>query len=632
MILAVDIGNTTIGYCGLERKRFLDYEICFRFKMDNVKTDSVNDYVQKIVQKIEGSEEVGHETKLDKLKSEIKGIAISSVVPQMTDVICQALKEIFGIEPFRISSKVELGITLEVDEPEKVGVDRLCDAAYAAADRDTPVITVDLGTSTTINVIDSKERFLGGSIMPGLETGFRALTAKAAQLYDTPLSTPTHFIGKNTSDCMNIGVVMGMAGAVDGIVAKMEQELGEEIYLLLTGGCAELVSPLLKTKHVMDPDLLSKGIAYIYEKNMQKKEVAETRKAWATGDAARDAGIVEPENLVILQDITYVTDEMTFPNELKWKANHKNDGTALENEKSDGSARVPFDRREDANKSEYSGDWHKLDIYYPECMKENQKKPVIVSMHGGGWFYADKELYRPYAMMLASNGYAVVNFNYRRSPENKYPCGFLDTCQVMSFLNANADKYGLDLDNLFLVGDSCGAQLVSQYCVMAGNEKYRQRFIELLERKEEKYDGIGYTISQIKAMKLPMPKKVAMNCGLYDGERILTHEQGMCEWYLEEKNDEFIQETFLNIMSWIDESYPSCYMMMSVNDGLNHHTPVMKKRLEELRVPMIYKEYGQEDPNDSHVFHLNHRSEAGKRLNAEELAFFGDAPFATFLQ
>lgn len=128
---------------------------------------------------------------------------------------------------------------------------------------------MDLGTATTFNVIDHRGCFIGGAIMPGLETGFHALTQKAAQLYTVSISTPKHYIGRNTSDCMNIGVVTGMAGAVDGIVRHMEQEIGEQATLVLTGGCAELVGPLLSHAHVMDPDLLSKGIAYIYDMNEQ---------------------------------------------------------------------------------------------------------------------------------------------------------------------------------------------------------------------------------------------------------------------------------------------------------------------------------------------------------------------------
>lgn len=104
--------------------------------------------------------------------------------------------------------------------------------------------------------------------MPGLETGFHALTERAAQLYSVSLSTPEHYIGRNTSDCMNIGVVTGMAGAVDGIVSYMERELGEEATLVLTGGCAELVAPLVTHQHVMDLDLLSKGIAYAFAEHV----------------------------------------------------------------------------------------------------------------------------------------------------------------------------------------------------------------------------------------------------------------------------------------------------------------------------------------------------------------------------
>lgn len=260
MILAVDIGNTTIGYYGLERKQFSDYEICFCFKIDSRSYEGKEEFLQELKAKLEEG------NSLEERKARITGIAISSVVPGLTDMVCQGLKELFNLEPYRITWKAELGLTLAVEEPDKLGNDRLCDAVMAAATYDLPVITVDLGTATTFNVIDKNGHFLGGAIMPGLETGFRALTERAAQLQSFPLSIPEQFIGRNTSQCMNIGVVAGMAGAVDGMVKRMEQELGEQATLVLTGGLAKLVSPLITHAHSLDPDLLAKGMAYLYER------------------------------------------------------------------------------------------------------------------------------------------------------------------------------------------------------------------------------------------------------------------------------------------------------------------------------------------------------------------------------
>ena len=724
MILAVDIGNTTIGFCGLQRKDFPEYEIFFRFKMDNDPDVSVEELEARIWEKLQGNcgcckkEETEKEMaqskqedlnakqrksalqqetagqanavvekyekeddmqqddikkELDKSKINlltglgITGIGVSSVVPDMTKRVCDVLKNIFGLEPFCITYKAELGFTLAVEEPEKVGADRLCDTAFAAAaygksvsrqyenesaetafassvypvnsiykvDGNTgyrsDLIIVDLGTSTTINVMDYRGRFLGGSIMPGLETGFRALTAKAAQLQDMSLSEPKHFIGKNTTECMNIGVVAGMAGAVDGLIRRMEEELGRKANLILTGGCAHLVSPLLEHAHILDPDLLYKGIATIYEAEQISKKVTEMRIAWSKGDALRDKDITEPENMVVLRDISY------------W-----NPGTHIDALKQNVLEMEEYQRitghGEENIQNPAHDPWRTLDIYYPASLRDNSQKPVIVSMHGGGWFYGDKELYRPYAMFLASYGFAVVNFNYRLSPVHKYPCGFLDVCHAMDFLAANADTYGLDLDRLYLVGDSVGAQLVTQYCIMAGNPVYRENFWNLLEKQEnpaenqngkteenfvsehiagEHISDSGYSLHDLRNLRLPMPMKIALNCGVYDGNHTFETDREMCEWYLPMLRSEFHKETFLNLLSYMDQSFPECYIMISVNDVLRHHTAPMKKRLEELQIPHIYREFGQEDPADGHVFHVNLRSKDGKRCNDEEMDFFG---------
>lgn len=793
MILAVDIGNTTIGFCGLQRKEFPEYEMYFQFKMDNDSDISAKELESRIWEKLQGEycneetkKEMAHskqedleaeqrksalqqetagqanavvvksdfekedamqhdDTKKepDESKTElisrlgITGIGVSSVVPAMTKRVCEVLKNIFGRDPFCITHKAELGFTLAVEEPEKVGADRLCDTAFAAAaygksgsrqyenvsaktalassvdqvnsiykeDGSTgyrgDLIIVDLGTSTTINVIDYQGCFLGGSIMPGLETGFRALTARAAQLRDMPLSEPEHFIGKNTKECMNVGVVAGMAGAVDGLARRMEKELGRTASLILTGGCAHLVSPLLEHAHILDSDLLYKGIAYIYEKEQVSKTVTETRIAWSKGDALRDKDIVQPENMVVLQDIAYwkpdtpvdalkqnilemeeyqritghinagvfsASPDKQKPFEVSREAGRNTvSGSADRNTVSRLAGRNTVSGSADYNVSGHGEEnvqnpahdpWRTLDIYYPASLRGNSKKPVIVSMHGGGWFYGDKVLYRPYTMFLASYGFAVVNFNYRLSPRHKYPCGFLDVCHAMDFLAANADNYGLDLDRLYLVGDSVGAQLVTQYCIMAGNPVYRENFWKLLEKQENpaaileaKKTGkteenfvpepnagkpialehiasgniadTGYRFSELRNLHLPLPKKIALNCGVYDGNHAFETDRELCAWYLPMLRSEFHKETFLNLLSYMDQSFPECYIMISVNDGLRHHTEPMKKRLEELQIPHIYREFGQEDPADGHVFHVNLRSKDGKRCNDEEMDFFG---------
>ncbi len=289
-------------------------------------------------------------------------------------------------------------------------------------------------------------------------------------------------------------------------------------------------------------------------------EIKATRKAWAENDAKRDAGIPEPMGIRKVEDIVYTT------------------SVTKEEEQ-----------------------WHLADIYYPEPWEE-ETYPVIVSIHGGGWFYGDKKLYSLYTKYLASKGFAVVNFNYRLAPEYPYPCGFLDCCRLMDFLAKNAKEYRLDLSRLYMVGDSAGAQLVSQYNVFATSEEYRALFEEA------------------KELVAPVPAKVALNCGVY--ELYGREDSRASANYLPEKLSEELTESITHVLDYINKDFPETFLMASVNDSLLPASAVLKKKLEKCGVPHEYHEYGQTNPSDAHVFHVNLRSEEGQRCNKEELEFF----------
>ena len=154
-----------------------------------------------------------------------------------------------------------------VDEPRAVGKDRLVDAAYAAANFPLPVITVDLGTATTFNVVDKDRVFRGGVICPGLSTGLRALGERCAQLPQVHLGSPKKAIGTNTESCMLSGSVLGTAVLIDGMVQRIEEELGSPATLVVTGGLAKYVTPLCRHPLTYDPELLMKGLALLYQLN-----------------------------------------------------------------------------------------------------------------------------------------------------------------------------------------------------------------------------------------------------------------------------------------------------------------------------------------------------------------------------
>ena len=157
---------------------------------------------------------------------------------------------------------------------ESVGKDRLVDAAYAAANFPLPVITVDLGTATTFNVVDENRVFRGGVICPGLSTGLRALGERCAQLPQVRLSSPKAAIGVNTESCMLSGSVLGTAVLLDGITQRIEEELGRPATLVVTGGLAKYVTPLCRHPLTYDPELLLKGLALLYQMNAPQPHYA----------------------------------------------------------------------------------------------------------------------------------------------------------------------------------------------------------------------------------------------------------------------------------------------------------------------------------------------------------------------
>lgn len=296
-------------------------------------------------------------------------------------------------------------------------------------------------------------------------------------------------------------------------------------------------------------------------------KVYQTREAWAKNDSLRDEGITPPDGVTKIIDIPY-----------------------------------------EESQTDKEAVWHTLDIYYPKDQKENY--PVIVSVHGGGWFYGSKELYRPYCMHLASKGFAVVNFNYRRGPEYRYPGAFLDVCAVMDFVLKNAEKYHFDLNKIFMVGDSAGAQLASQYCIYATSDAYRELFNE----------AAGNAIGQTVDYDILLPKGVALNCGVYNMKDRLEDE--VIKWYLPTDISGKLLQSFSDILQYMNDQFPPTYLMLSVNDDLKDQSAPMRDLLMALRIKLSYHEMGQDNPQDGHVFHLNMRSINGQQCNQEECDFF----------
>lgn len=261
MILTIDIGNTTIGIGGVEKTAQEDYEVRFAARMDTVHGQSAEACLTELRRLLDA----------DGIPTDgFTGAALSSVVPERTEALRICARALTGTAPVLLTAKSRTGLTLDLPEPDKLGCDRLADAAWAAARFPLPVVTVDMGTATTFNVVGEGRVFLGGVIAPGMMTGLNALTDRAAQLPEIALRAPRQVIGRTTAECMRAGAVVGAAAMIDGITARIEAELGRPATLVMTGGLARYVEPLCAHPHSYDPDLLLKGLALLYEWNAGK--------------------------------------------------------------------------------------------------------------------------------------------------------------------------------------------------------------------------------------------------------------------------------------------------------------------------------------------------------------------------
>ena len=212
MILAIDIGNTTVALGGIK-----DGRVCFVAHMDTVRTRTAAEYRAEM-------EKVFAHRRHPEKPIRFEGAVLTSVVPSITGALAECARYYTGKKPVIVSPEIRTGLTMGVPNPAAVGKDRLVDAA---AKFPLPVITVDLGTATTFNVVDENRVFRGGVICPGLSTGLRALGERCAQLPQVHLASPKNAIGTNTESCMLSGSVLGTAVLLDGITQRIEGPPGD---------------------------------------------------------------------------------------------------------------------------------------------------------------------------------------------------------------------------------------------------------------------------------------------------------------------------------------------------------------------------------------------------------------------
>ena len=256
MIFAVDIGNTNIVLGGLENDKIV-FEA--RMATDLVKTsDQYCAELKNMLALFEVEPE------------QIEDSIVSSVVPPVFNSIRTAIIKLTGKDCMVVGPGMKTGMNIRIDDPTEVGGDLITAAVAGVKEYGAPLFIVDMGTATTISVIDAKGAYIGGCICPGVKISMEALTNRTSQLPGIRLDKPKKAIGSNTVDCMRSGIMLGAAAMLDGLIDRMEEELGQTAPVIATGGLSQFVTPLCRRKMIYDKDLMLRGLAILYKTNRHR--------------------------------------------------------------------------------------------------------------------------------------------------------------------------------------------------------------------------------------------------------------------------------------------------------------------------------------------------------------------------
>lgn len=255
-----------------------------------------------------------------------------------------------------------------------------------------------------------------------------------------------------------------------------------------------------------------------------------------------------------------------------------------------------------------------LDIYKPKG-HEDEKLPLIISIHGGGWVYGDKERYLYYCASLAQRGFAVINFTYRLAPFYKYPRQLQDCIKLLKWALKNQEKYHLDMDNAFLLGDSAGGDLTALVNCLLTDKAYAE------EMKIKVPEGFRF-------------KAIGLNCGAYEHkipeplkETAAEQEKQMYQMNLGLLSD-YLGRNYKDKLHQaspifhINKDFPPAYILSANKDFLKDDAYMMEKKYTELGLEHGFKIYGDDKHPLQHVFFCNMREEEGKKAMDDELNFF----------
>lgn len=242
---------------------------------------------------------------------------------------------------------------------------------------------------------------------------------------------------------------------------------------------------------------------------------------------------------------------------------------------------------------------HLMDIYYP-LGASKEKYPIIVTVNGEYWCFNDKSVYSSYGRHLASKGFAVVNFNYRLGSGYKYPDGLIDVCRLMDHIKANADRYKLDLSQLYMIGNGTGAHLAVQYSVLASNPEYKGFF------------------NPIQDLQLPIPKKIALNNGIYKFDENTPY----LSLYIPDVMAPSQKNSFENVLDYINKDFPPAFIAVNANDPSRSTAYLLAEKLSKQSNKLKLEEFGLMDESLQNDFIYDAASNAGKKCNNMEIEFF----------
>ena len=253
MILAVDVGNTNI-IIGLIEGETIRYEA--RVRTESTKTS--DEYCIDLMSILDVYQV---------RREDIEGSILASVVPQVLNAMRTALRKLIGKDCLVVGPGIKNGLDIRIENPALTGADLVAGCVAALREHKPPMIVVDMGTATSMTVLDQTGALVGGCICPGVQVSLDALKERTALLPGLQLDQPKHAIGRNTIECMRSGVMMGAASMIDGMIARMERELGSKTTVIITGGIAKFIAPLCSTPMIHDRQLTLKGLAALYWEN-----------------------------------------------------------------------------------------------------------------------------------------------------------------------------------------------------------------------------------------------------------------------------------------------------------------------------------------------------------------------------